>query len=73
MPPHDNLNRLAATLDVTTDFLLGRYIEPATLLADDPLVRARSRIGAQAGELIGVMLRVLVARHRSTSSPQRFP
>lgn len=64
-PSFENLHRLAAALDVTTDFLLGRASEPVTLPAADPLVRELSKLGPEDRELVGAMLRVLVARKRA--------
>lgn len=64
-PSFENLHRLASALDVTTDFLLGRASEPVTLPAADPLVRALSKLGGEDRELVGAMLRLLVARKRA--------
>jgi len=67
-PSFENLHRLAAALNVTTDFLLGRSSEPVALPAADPLVRDLSKLGVEDRELVGAILRVIVARRRTGRS-----
>lgn len=63
-PSFDNVHRLATTLNVTSDYLLGLKDEPFTLPPTDPLLGLASRLAPEDRKLVEAILDVLVSRKR---------
>lgn len=63
-PSFDTLLRLANTLEVTTDYLLGRVENPGLAEAGDPLFRDIGKLTAVDRELAKDFLRMLVDRNK---------
>lgn len=61
-PSFDNLRRLANTLEVTADYLLGRVDEPDQTGHADPLYRDVAKLSAADRELAMDFMRMLSAR-----------
>ena len=61
-PSFDTLRRLAAALDVSTDYLLGRTDDPAISQSDDPLYRHASKLTGADRELAAEFLEMLATR-----------
>ena len=61
-PSFDTLRRLAAALDVSTDFLLSRSDDPSISQSDDPLYRHASQLTGADRELAAEFLALLAAR-----------
>ena len=61
-PSFDTLRRLATTLDVSTDFLLGRSEDPSISQSDDPIYRHASRLTGDDRRLATEFLRILASR-----------
>jgi transcriptional regulator with XRE-family HTH domain len=64
-PSFDTLRKLANTLDVTTDFLLGRVDEPGLAEAGDPLYRDVGKLTAGDREIAEAFLKVLAQRNQA--------
>jgi len=64
-PSFDNLRRLAAVLNVTTDFLLGRVDDPGQAAEADPLYRDIQNLSDQDRELTKDFLRMLTDRDKA--------
>jgi transcriptional regulator with XRE-family HTH domain len=63
-PSFDNLRRLASTLAVSTDFLLGRVEEAEATAAADPLYRDFRNLSAEDRELTKGFMEMLAQRSR---------
>ena len=63
-PSFDNLRRLANSLDVTTDFLLGRADDPALAESGDPLFRDVGKLTGRDRELARDFLKMLSERRQ---------
>jgi len=63
-PSFENLRRLAISLEVTTDYLMGRVEEPSMAEAGDPLYRDVSKLSAQDRELAKNFLEMLARRKK---------
>jgi transcriptional regulator with XRE-family HTH domain len=63
-PSFDNLRRLASTLAVSTDFLLGRVEEAEATAAADPLYRDFKNLSAEDRELTKGFMEMLAERSR---------
>lgn len=61
-PSFDTLRRLAAALDVSTDYLLGRADDPSISQSDDPLYRHASKLSGADRELAAEFLEMLASR-----------
>ncbi len=61
-PSFDNLKKLAAELQVTTDYLLGRTDDPTTASDADPLYRDVSKLSSQDRELTQDFIRMLAEK-----------
>lgn len=61
-PSFDNLRRLAESLDVTADFLLGRVEEPTALAGADRLHRHAQNLSAEDMELAENFMKMLQNR-----------
>ncbi len=64
-PSFDTLRKLANTLDVTTDYLLGRADEPGLAEAGDPLYRDVGKLTGADREFAKDVLKMLAARNRA--------
>jgi transcriptional regulator with XRE-family HTH domain len=64
-PSFDNLRRLAETLKVTADFLLGRVDAPSALAGADKLYRHAQNLSAEDIELTENFMRMLENRSKS--------
>jgi transcriptional regulator with XRE-family HTH domain len=62
-PSFDTLRKLANTLDVTTDYLLGRVDEPGLAEAGDPLYRDVAKLTAADREIAEAFLKMLAERN----------
>jgi transcriptional regulator with XRE-family HTH domain len=62
-PSFDTLRKLANTLDVTTDYLLGRVDEPGLAEAGDPLYRDVGKLSAGDREIAEAFLKMLAERN----------
>jgi len=67
-PSFDTLRRLANSLEVTTDFLLGRVDDPGMAEAGDPLFRDVGRLTAGDRELAKDFLKMLAERNQTKKS-----
>lgn len=61
-PSFDTLRRLANSLEVTTDFLLGRVDDPGMAEAGDPLFRDIGKLTGGDRELAKDFLKMLALR-----------
>ena len=61
-PSFDTLRRLANALEVTTDYLLGRVVDPALTEAGDPLFRDIGKLTGGDRELAKDFLKMLSER-----------
>jgi transcriptional regulator with XRE-family HTH domain len=64
-PSFDTLRRLANSLEVTTDFLLGRVDDPGLAEAGDPLFRDVGKLTGGDRELAKDFLKMLAARNQA--------
>jgi transcriptional regulator with XRE-family HTH domain len=64
-PSFDTLRRLANSLEVTTDFLLGRVDDPGMAEAGDPLFRDVGKLTASDRELAKDFLKMLAERNQA--------
>ena len=64
-PSFDTLRRLANTLEVTTDFLLGRVNDPCLAEAGDPLYRDIGKLTGGDRELARDFLKMLAERSQA--------
>lgn len=64
-PSFDTLRRLANSLEVTTDFLLGRVNNPGMAEAGDPLFRDVGKLTAGDRDLAKDFLKMLAERNRA--------
>ena len=64
-PSFDTLRKLANTLDVTTDYLLGRVDEPGLAEAGDPLYRDVGKLTADDREIAEAFLKLLAERNEA--------
>jgi transcriptional regulator with XRE-family HTH domain len=64
-PSFDTLRRLAHSLEVTTDFLLGRVDDPGLAEAGDPLFRDVGKLTGGDRELAKDFLRMLAERNQA--------
>jgi transcriptional regulator with XRE-family HTH domain len=62
-PSFDTLRKLANTLHVTTDYLLGRVEEPGLAEAGDPLYRDVGKLSAGDREIAHAFLKMLAERN----------
>lgn len=69
-PSFDTLRRLAAALDVTTDYLLARSDDPAISQSDDPLYRHASKLTGADRQLAAEFLEILAARSSARKTEQ---
>ena len=67
-PSFDTLRRLAAALDVSTDYLLGRSDDPSISQSDDPLYRHASKLTGADRELAAEFLEILASRSNAGRS-----
>jgi transcriptional regulator with XRE-family HTH domain len=65
-PSFDTLRKLANTLDVTTDYLLGRVDEPGLAEAGDPLYRDVGKLTGGDREIAEAFLKVLAQRNQAS-------
>ncbi len=63
-PSFDNLRRLAETLTVTADYLLGRVEEPTARAGVDQLFRHAQNLSADDMKLAAEFVRMLEARNK---------
>ena len=63
-PSFDNLRRLAETLTVTADYLLGRVEEPTALAGADQLFRHAQHLSADDMKLAEEFVRMLERRNK---------
>lgn len=70
-PSFDTLRRLATSLNVTTDYLLGRVDDPDMAAAGDTLFRHVARISDADRGLAEDFLRVLAERNTKRNEGQR--
>lgn len=63
-PSFDNLRRLAETLNVTADYLLGRVDEPMALAGVDKLARHAQNLSAEDMELAENFVKMLETRNK---------
>ena len=63
-PSFDNLRRLSITLEITTDYLLGRVNSPEMSKSGDPLFRDVSRLTGDDLELAQKLIKMLAKRNR---------
>jgi transcriptional regulator with XRE-family HTH domain len=63
-PSFDTLRRLANSLEVTTDYLLGRVDDPGLAEAGDPLFRDVGKLTGGDRELAKDFLKMLAARNQ---------
>jgi len=61
-PSFDTLSRLASTLQVTTDYLIGRVETPGLAEAGDPLYRDVGKLSAKDRELARDFMQMLAGR-----------
>jgi transcriptional regulator with XRE-family HTH domain len=66
-PSFDALRRLADTLEITTDYLLGRVDEQTMSEIDDPLLRDLSKLPAEYRELARNFLQMLADQIKATN------
>ena len=66
-PSFDALRRLADTLEITTDYLLGRVDEQAMSQIDDPLLRDLGKLPAEYRELARNFLKMLSEQIKATN------
>jgi len=64
-PSFDTLRRLANSLEVTTDFLLGRVDDPGMAEGGDPLFRDVGKLTAGDRELAKDFLKMLAERNQA--------
>lgn len=64
-PSFETLRRLANSLEVTTDFLLGRVDDPGLAEAGDPLFRDVGKLTGGDRELARDFLRMLAERNQA--------
>lgn len=64
-PSFDSLHRVAAALEVTTDYLLGRTDDPSLANDGDPLFRDVGRLTGDDRELARQFLEMLSQRNQS--------
>lgn len=73
-PSFDNLRRLAAALEVTTDYLIGRTddpsLTPAVVEAEDPLFRHMSKLSAHDKRLAQDYVEFLAQRAKDKAEGQ---
>lgn len=70
-PSFDTLRRLATSLNVTTDYLLGRVDAPDLADAGDPLFRHVARISDADRDIAEEFLKVLAERNTRRSEGER--
>ena len=63
-PSFDTLRKLASTLEITTDYLLGRTDNPSLAQASDPLYRNIGQLTQRDRELAEEFLKVLADRNK---------
>ena len=64
-PSFDTLQRLANSLEVTTDYLLGRVDNPGLAEAGDPLFRDVGKLSGADREIARAFLKMLAERSKS--------
>ena len=70
-PSFDTLRRLANSLEVTTDFLLGRVDDPGMAEAGDPLFRDVGKLTASDRELAKDFLKMLSDRNQAKKNGEK--
>jgi transcriptional regulator with XRE-family HTH domain len=70
-PSFDTLRRLANSLEVTTDFLLGRVDDPGMAEAGDPLFRDVGKLTASDRELAKDFLKMLADRNQAKKNGEK--
>ena len=65
-PSFDALRRLADTLEITTDYLLGRVDEQTMSEVEDPLLRDLSKLPSEYREIARNFLKLLLDQIKAT-------
>lgn len=68
-PSFDNLQRLAAALDVSTDYLLGRADSPEPVASTDPAFKDYQRLSEHDRQMVQTMIAHMSQRQGSGSEP----
>jgi len=70
-PSFDNLRRIAQALEVTTDYLLGRVIDPQLSVQADPLYRDMQNLTSKDRELAQAFIELLATRKKEAKDEKK--